>query len=237
MAEEIGIAPGADPALGRGVLVVRAALRRGRILFHPHPQAAVARASSRRSCRPCSTGSKPRRAPGSSEDGFAADRIEIRRIASLHYQGQSFELRVPVAAGQLDMAALSASRRPSGSSTSAPTATAPGPRSRSNWSASKSSAAASPTSRARPRPPPRASRPTSSIADVGPPRLFRPAPGLAGGASRQPQRPQNAARRPLHRRGIRRNLPGTAGLDGAARRVRQHRADTPLATARQSVSI
>ena len=43
-----------------------------------------------------------------SEDGFAADRIEIRRFASLHYQGQSFELRVPVAAGKLDMAALSA---------------------------------------------------------------------------------------------------------------------------------
>jgi N-methylhydantoinase A len=40
------------------------------------------------------------------EDGFATDRIDIRRFASLHYQGQSFELRVPVAAGKLDMAAL-----------------------------------------------------------------------------------------------------------------------------------
>jgi len=42
------------------------------------------------------------------EDGFAPDRIEIRRFASLHYQGQSFELRVPVAAGTLDAAALAA---------------------------------------------------------------------------------------------------------------------------------
>jgi N-methylhydantoinase A len=42
------------------------------------------------------------------EDGFDADRIEIRRFASLHYQGQSFELRVPVAAGRLDAAALAA---------------------------------------------------------------------------------------------------------------------------------
>jgi N-methylhydantoinase A len=42
------------------------------------------------------------------EDGFAEDRIEIRRFASLHYQGQSFELRVPVAAGVLDAAALAA---------------------------------------------------------------------------------------------------------------------------------
>src|SRR5256885_483868 len=42
------------------------------------------------------------------EDGFAADRIEIRRSASLHYQGQSFELRVPLAAGRLDTTALGA---------------------------------------------------------------------------------------------------------------------------------
>jgi N-methylhydantoinase A len=41
-------------------------------------------------------------------DGFAAERIEIRRSASLHYQGQSFELRVPLAAGTLDAAALAA---------------------------------------------------------------------------------------------------------------------------------
>ncbi len=41
------------------------------------------------------------------EDGFAPDRIEIRRSASLHYQGQSFELCIPLAAGRLDRAALS----------------------------------------------------------------------------------------------------------------------------------
>jgi N-methylhydantoinase A len=41
-------------------------------------------------------------------DGFAADHIEIRRSASLHYQGQSFELRVLLAAGNLDWAALAA---------------------------------------------------------------------------------------------------------------------------------
>jgi N-methylhydantoinase A len=40
------------------------------------------------------------------DDGFAPDRIEIRRSASLHYQGQSFELRVPLAAGRIDGAAL-----------------------------------------------------------------------------------------------------------------------------------
>jgi N-methylhydantoinase A len=42
------------------------------------------------------------------EDGFERDRIEIRRSASLHYQGQSFELRVPLAAGRVDAAVLTA---------------------------------------------------------------------------------------------------------------------------------
>jgi N-methylhydantoinase A len=40
------------------------------------------------------------------EDGFAPAAIQISRFASLHYQGQSFELRVPVVAGALDAAAL-----------------------------------------------------------------------------------------------------------------------------------
>jgi N-methylhydantoinase A len=40
------------------------------------------------------------------EDGFAPPAIEIRRFASLHYQGQSFELRVPIASGALNEAAL-----------------------------------------------------------------------------------------------------------------------------------
>jgi N-methylhydantoinase A len=43
-----------------------------------------------------------------SADGFAPERIELRRSASLHYQGQSFELRVPLAAGPLDRAPLAA---------------------------------------------------------------------------------------------------------------------------------
>src|SRR3954452_9009616 len=41
-------------------------------------------------------------------DGFAPERIEIRRGASLHYQGQSFELRAPLASSRLDRAALAA---------------------------------------------------------------------------------------------------------------------------------
>jgi N-methylhydantoinase A len=42
------------------------------------------------------------------EDGFAADRIELTRSAALHYQGQSFELEVPLPAGTIDKTALAA---------------------------------------------------------------------------------------------------------------------------------
>jgi N-methylhydantoinase A len=35
-------------------------------------------------------------------DGYPTGRLEIRRSASLHYQGQSFELEVPLAAGAFD---------------------------------------------------------------------------------------------------------------------------------------
>jgi N-methylhydantoinase A len=40
------------------------------------------------------------------EDGFPAAAIEITRSAMLHYQGQSFELEVPIGAGVLDRSAL-----------------------------------------------------------------------------------------------------------------------------------
>jgi N-methylhydantoinase A len=36
------------------------------------------------------------------EDGFAADRIALERRVALHYEGQSFELEVPVPAGMID---------------------------------------------------------------------------------------------------------------------------------------
>ena len=42
------------------------------------------------------------------EDGFAEDRITIERAAALHYQGQSFELEVPVSGGAIDRAVLTA---------------------------------------------------------------------------------------------------------------------------------
>jgi N-methylhydantoinase A len=40
-------------------------------------------------------------------DGFGPDRMRIRRAANMHYQGQTFELTVPVPEGPLDITALS----------------------------------------------------------------------------------------------------------------------------------
>jgi len=42
------------------------------------------------------------------EDGFSQDQIELERAAALHYQGQSFELEVPIPVGAMDRAALTA---------------------------------------------------------------------------------------------------------------------------------
>ncbi len=69
---------------------------------------AAARRARRKNCRRSSTALEAEARARLAEDGFAADRIEIRRSASLHYQGQSFELRVTLAAGRLDPAALAA---------------------------------------------------------------------------------------------------------------------------------
>jgi N-methylhydantoinase A len=41
-------------------------------------------------------------------DGFSGDGVRVEREASLHYQGQTYELTVPVRDGALDQAALSA---------------------------------------------------------------------------------------------------------------------------------
>jgi N-methylhydantoinase A len=40
-------------------------------------------------------------------DGFAPDQMRLRRAANMHYQGQTFELTVPVPMGPLDIPALS----------------------------------------------------------------------------------------------------------------------------------
>jgi N-methylhydantoinase A len=41
-------------------------------------------------------------------EGFLGDQVAIRRLASLHYQGQTFDLTVPVPDGAIDPAAVAA---------------------------------------------------------------------------------------------------------------------------------
>ena len=86
------------------------------------------RRRSRRDRRGVGTSWRGRRRAQLAAEGFAAaaDR-DCAASAAMHYQGQSFELTVPVPDGPIDARhGARTSRRPSGRSTSGPTAIAPG---------------------------------------------------------------------------------------------------------------
>jgi hypothetical protein len=95
-------AAGRDPAFGRGFLVLWAALLRSKT-----------RKTLLAAIDPAEIGAIVGELEGEArtrlaEDGFVEDRIAIERAAALHYQGQSFELEVPVPGGVIDRAVLSA---------------------------------------------------------------------------------------------------------------------------------
>ena len=157
------------------------------------------------------------------EDGFAPDRIEIRRSASLHYQGQSFELRVPLAAGRLDRAALLALEEAFGAEHERTYGH------RAGVEEPVELVSLEVIGRGIPDTPRAASAAAAGLAPghrdrrQAAPRLFRVRARLARCRGDQPQRPREPARRPVHRRGIRRHLPRPARLDRPARRVREYR--------------
>ena len=92
--------PRGGAAVGRAVLVVRPALcrRRAPLFAHLPPPAAPGRSRRDRARRGRRWPTR-RRAQLAAED-FAADRMRLRRSAALHYQGQSYELTVPVPDGR-----------------------------------------------------------------------------------------------------------------------------------------
>ena len=170
----------------RPVLVVRPALcrRRASLLAHLPPAAAPGR-SRPRSTRLGRAGRR-RRATQLAVEGFTGARARLRRSAALHYQGQSFELTVPVPDGPIDARDGRASRGGlRRASTSGPTAIAPGPRSRSSWSRSRSSARACARARACPS---ACAEPARARAAAAAPRLFRRRARLARDAGPAPLR-------------------------------------------------
>ena len=110
MAAALGIPRIVVPPSRRPVLVVRPALRRRRapLLAHVPPPAAPGR-SRARSTRP-GTRCRARRARNSPSEGFTGARARLKRSAALHYQGQTYELTVPVPDGPIDATHGGASR-------------------------------------------------------------------------------------------------------------------------------
>ena len=98
-------------AVGRAVLVVRPALcrRRASLFAHLPPPAAPGR--SRRDRSAPGTRWRDQATRAARRRGLRArDRMRLRRSAALHYQGQSYELTVPVPDGPIDAAHGGASR-------------------------------------------------------------------------------------------------------------------------------
>ena len=159
------------------------------------------------------------------EDGFAPDRIDIRRFASLHYQGQSFELRVPVAAGALDAAALAAIEEAFGVEHERTYGH------RAGVDEPVELVSLEVIGRGIPETPRAASAAAASLAPdiaiAAPTRraYFGPSQGWLEARVVNRSTLATPHLRPLHRRGIRRHLPRPARLGGAVRRIRQYRDD------------
>jgi len=157
------------------------------------------------------------------EDGFSRDQIELERAAALHYQGQSFELEVPIPVGAVDRAALTALEEAYGiehEKTYGHRAGADEPvelitlkmvgRGLPDVPRAALAAAAAAARRCGYR---------TAVA----PRLFRPGPWLVRHRYHQPRRSRIAQGRTLHHRGIRFDLRCATRLDRQPRSIREHR--------------
>ena len=155
--------------------------------------------------------------------------MRLRRSADCRYQGQSFELTVPVADGPIDAGTLAALAEAFGAGARAdvrPPRRARGARRDREPPRGRPGRLRSPA-RARddPHRPSRRRRPTDA------PRVLRPRPRLARDADPRPPRPRHAARGPVHRRGVRRDV---CGASRRARDARRATATSPSSSDRRS---
>ncbi len=134
-------------------------------------------------------------------DGFTAERVRLRRSASLHYQGQSFDLTLPVADGPLDQAALAALEEAFGREHERTYGHRAGPEEPVELTEIRLIGEGVPEVRLTP-----ATLEFAAAAKVEaePPRLayFGPKIGWLENSDRCPGRPRDAAGRPVHRRGV-----------------------------------
>ena len=155
-------------------------------------------------------------------EGFAESDVRIQRRASMHYQGQTFELGIPVPDGAIDggrVAELEEAFGREHERTYGHRAGLDEPvelvslqvDQRPRHGAGAGAAGRGRRDAARGR-----------YAAAATPRLFRAGGGLAGDAGAAPRRARRSARGAVHRRGVRRDLLGSTGCARLARSVRQH---------------
>ena len=148
-------------------------------------------------------------------EGFDAAQQRMRRSLDLRYRSQAFELNLETDAEPALAAVEAAFHRATRRCTATPI-----PRRRSSWSTRASAPTAWWPSRPRParkRPAPRS---TPRCIERRPVPIRRRRPRLPGVGARAPAG-RRRAERPVHRRGVRRDHRGAAGLARCARRARQ----------------
>jgi N-methylhydantoinase A len=157
------------------------------------------------------------------EDGFTQEQIALERAAALHYQGQSFELEVPVPPGAIDRATLAALEEAYGvehEKTYGHRAGADEPVELITLKV---------VGRGVPEIPRAALAATARLPEdvvIAQPlrhAYFGPAPRLVRHCYHQPLRSPGAQGRTLHHRGIRFDLRRAARLDREPRPVREYR--------------
>ena len=153
-------------------------------------------------------------------DGYGGPAATIERHASLHYQGQTYELTVALPDGPLDDDALAALEEAFGAEHERTYGHRAGPEEPVELVTLRVLG----RGRRPAAPPPRidhAAGPASGARD--PARLFRPGRRLVRGRRDRPRRPCRGAGRPCDRRGVRRDLRRAARRQRSPQRRRLHR--------------
>ena len=153
-------------------------------------------------------------------DGYGGPAATVERHASLHYQGQTYELTVAVPDGPLDDAALAALEEAFGAEHERTYGHRAGPEEPVELVTLRVLG----RGRRPAAPPPRIDHGAGSGAGSGrAARLLRPRPRLARGRRDRPRRPRGGAGRPRDRRGVRRDLRRAARRACHPQRRRLHR--------------
>ncbi len=154
-------------------------------------------------------------------EGFRGAQARLRRSAALHYQGQSYELTVPVPEGRLDGRMVARLEEAFGEEHERTYGHRAGARGAGGARIDPGRRAGVARGRGRARA--RAFEPARARAAAAAPGLVRGRARVGRDADPPALRPRPGARRAAHRRGVRRDLRRSAGRQGEPRRRREYR--------------